>query len=54
VCSWISLFLYLSLNAECHPRNIYAVSMYVPRTRKEDEVASTVAASVGEEKKRVL
>jgi hypothetical protein len=26
----------------------------VPRTRKEDEVASTVAASVGEEKKRVL
>jgi hypothetical protein len=33
---------------------IYAVSTYVPRTGKEDEVASTVAASVGEEKKRVL
>jgi hypothetical protein len=34
------------------PCNIYAVSTYVPRTRKEDEVASAVAASVGEKKKR--
>jgi hypothetical protein len=31
---------------------IYAVSTYVPRTRKEDKVASAVAASVGEKKKR--
>jgi hypothetical protein len=37
-------------NAKCRPRNIYAVSTYVPRTRKEDEVASAVATSVGEEK----
>jgi hypothetical protein len=32
----------------------YDVSTYVPRTRKEDEVASAVATSVGMKKKRVL